>query len=134
MKRFFLFSSVLALASCASFVNSHRMKAAERKMLETRKLQQAGRWDDALAMAERMHGSVAGTIQSAPSQKSAQGGRIDVTPLFAAWEKGPFTELKTALRKHDAVRSSAAFQSLRQQCVNCHAVLGKQQIRLAEIP
>ncbi|WP_395743342.1 hypothetical protein [Prosthecobacter sp.] len=129
-----LLLSALILASCADMMNSHRMMAAERKMLETRKLQQAGRWDDALAMAERMHGSVARTIQSAPSQKSAQGGRIDVTPLLAAWEKGPFAELKTALQKRDATRSAAAFQSLRQQCVNCHAVLGKQHIRLAEIP
>ncbi len=46
MKRFFPLCLVFLLASCASMMNSHRMKAAQRKMLETRTLQLAGRWDE----------------------------------------------------------------------------------------
>lgn len=125
---------MIALASCASTMNSHRMKAAQRKLLETRKLQQAGQWDAALAMAERMHSSVAKSITSAPKQKSSGGTPVDLLPLLAGWEKGPFAELKTTLQKHDSKHSPAAFASLRQQCVNCHVVLGKTQVQVSEIP
>lgn len=125
---------MVALGSCASTMNSHRMKAAQRKMLDTRKLQQAGQWDEALAMAERMHSSVAKSVASAPKQKPASGVVIDTQPLLAAWENGPLAGLKAALQKKDTKRSTAAFASLRQQCVNCHAVLGKTQVQVSELP
>ncbi|MFO1483070.1 MAG: hypothetical protein U1F71_06855 [Verrucomicrobiaceae bacterium] len=134
MKRFFALALMVALGSCASTMNSHRMKAAQRKMLDTRKLQQAGQWDEAIAMAERMHSSVAKSVASAPKQKSASGVVIDTQPLLAAWENGPLAELKAALQKKDTKRSTAAFASLRQQCVNCHAVLGKTQVQVSELP
>jgi hypothetical protein len=134
MKRLFVLATMLALASCASTMNSHRMKAAQRKLLETRKLQQTGQWDAALAMAERMHGSVAKSITSAPRQKSTGGTPVDLLPLLAGWEKGPYADLKTALQKQDAKRSGAAFASVRQQCVNCHVVLGKTRVQVSEIP
>lgn len=134
MKRLSALCLIFALASCASFVNHHRMKAAQRKMLDTRKLQQAGQWDEALAMAERMHSSVSKSVTSAPRQKSAAGPMVDLQPLLAAWERGPYAELKSALQEKDAKRSGAAFVSLRQQCVNCHAVLGKAQVGVIEIP
>ncbi len=134
MKRLFALALMIALGSCASTMNSHRMKAAQRKMLDTRKLQQAGQWDVALAMAERMHSSVSKSVTSAPRQKSAAGPMVDLQPLLAAWESGPYAELKSALQEKDAKRSGAAFVSLRQQCVSCHAVLGKTQIVVSEIP
>lgn len=133
MKRFFLLSSLLALASCASFINSHRMHAAQSKLLATRTLQQSGQWDAALDMAERMHSSVAKTVQSAPTHKSP-AGKVDILPLLTGWETGPFAALKTALQKHDAPASTAAFSSLRQQCMNCHTVIGKSDIKLKDIP
>ncbi|HRH96559.1 MAG TPA: hypothetical protein PLB55_11520 [Prosthecobacter sp.] len=134
MKRLLALALMIALGSCASTMNSHRMKAAQRKMLDTRTLQRAGQWDEALAMAERMRSSVSKSISSAPRQKSAAGPVVDLQPLQTAWENGPFTELKAALQKKDAKRSTAAFASLRQQCVNCHAVLGKTQVVVSEIP
>lgn len=134
MKRLLALALMIALGSCASTMNSHRMKAAQRKMLDTRTLQQAGQWDEALAMAERMHSSVSKSISSAPQQKSAAGPVVDLQPLQTAWENGPFSELRAALQKKDAKRSTAAFASLRQQCVNCHAVLGKTQVVVSEIP
>ena len=134
MKRLLAISLMITLASCASTMNSHRMKAAQRKMLETRKLQQASQWDEALSMAERMHSSVSKSINSAPKQKSSSGGLVDLQPLLTGWEVGPFAELKSSLQKKDASRSSAAFASLRQQCVNCHTVLGKSQIQVAGLP
>lgn len=134
MKIFLVFAMTFALASCASTMNSHRMKAAQRKMLETRQLQQAGDWDAALAMAERMHSSVAKSITSAPRHKSSSGTMVDLLPLLAGWENGPFAELKNTLKKHDSKRSPAAFASLRQQCVNCHTVLGNTKVQVSEIP
>jgi hypothetical protein len=133
MKRFILLSLVVALASCASFINTHRMHAAQSKLQATRTLQQSGQWDAAWEMAERMHSSVAKTVLSAPIQKSP-GGKVDIRPLLTGWESGPFAALKTALQKHDAKGSTAAFSSLRQQCMNCHTVMGKTDIRLQEIP
>jgi hypothetical protein len=134
MKRLLALALMIALGSCASTMNSHRMKAAQRKMLDTRTLQQAGQWDEALAMAERMRSSVSKSISSAPRQKSAAGAVVDLQPLQTAWENGPFSELRAALQKKDAKRSTASFASLRQQCVNCHAVLGKTQVVVSEIP
>jgi mono/diheme cytochrome c family protein len=134
MKRLFALALMIVLGSCASTMNSHRMKAAQRKMLDTRKLQQAGQWDEALAMAERMHSSVSKSVTSVPRQKSAAGPMVDLQPLLAAWESGPYAELKSALQEKDAKRSGAAFVSLRQQCVNCHAVLGMTQVGVSEIP
>jgi hypothetical protein len=135
MKRLLVILSAFSLASCAMMnINSHRMKAAQRKMLDTRKLQQAGQWDEALAMAERMHSSVAKSISSSPKQKSAAGPVVDLQPLLVAWENGPFAELKAALQKKDLKRSTAAFTSLRLQCVNCHTVLGKTQVKVSNLP
>ena len=134
MKRLFVLATTIALASCASTMNSHRMKAAQRKLLETRRLQQAGQWDAALAMAEHMHSSVAKSITSAPRQKSSNGTMVDLLPLLAGWENGPFADLKTALLKQDSKRSGVAFASLRQQCVNCHTVLGKTKVQVTEFP
>jgi hypothetical protein len=123
-----------ALASCASFVNTHRMKAAQRKMLDARKLQQAGQWDEALAMVPRMQSSVSKSVASAPVQKSAAGTAVDLRPLLTAWENGPLAGLKSALEKKDAQQSTTAFTALRQQCVNCHTVLGRTEVRVDEIP
>jgi hypothetical protein len=132
IKPLFLFCVMTMLASCGSMMNSHRMKAAQRKMLETHKLQQAGQWEEALAMAERMHSSVSKSITSAPMQKTANGSIVDLRPLLTAWTNGPLTNLKTALQKKDGPLSTGAFTTLRQQCINCHTVLGKQQVLVSD--
>lgn len=125
MKPFFLLALTLVLTSCASTMNSHRMKAAQRKMLDTRTLQQAGQWDEALAMAGRMQSSVSKSVAAIPVQKSASGTDVDLRPFLTAWEKGPLADLKSALEKKDGKRSAAAFVALRQQCIACHSALGK---------
>ncbi|MEZ5387471.1 MAG: hypothetical protein R3F13_18320 [Prosthecobacter sp.] len=134
MKKHPLLLLVLVLASCAGMMNSHRMKAAQRKMLDTRTLQQAGQWEDALAMADRMHSSVSKSVTAAPMHKTASGAEVDLRPLLAAWTNGPLTELRKALKKHDSTGSTKAFASLRQQCVNCHTVLGTVTAEVSELP
>ncbi|WP_395735810.1 hypothetical protein [Prosthecobacter sp.] len=134
MKRIILLSTSIALASCASFINTHRMHAAQTKLQAARKLQQGGQWDAALEMAERMHSSVAKSIETAPTHKGPGGILVDIRPLLTGWETGPFASLKSALQKHDSHSATSAFASLRQQCMNCHAVIGKADIKLQEIP
>lgn len=134
MKRLIHLSLLITLASCAGIMNHHRMKAAQRKMLDTRTLQQAGQWDEALAMAERMNSSVSKSIISAPVHHAAAGTKVDLRPLLAAWTNGPLKDLNAALQQKDARRSTTAFASLRQQCINCHTVIGKTQVQIPEIP
>jgi hypothetical protein len=135
MKPLFLLALTIVLASCASTMNSHRMKAAQRKMLETRQLQQAGQWDEALAMAERMQSSVSKSVAAIPVQKSASGAEVDLRPFLTAWEKGPLADLKNALSKKDDKRSVAAFHALRQQCIACHSSLGKvPAVQVSDFP
>lgn len=134
MKYFFALALFLALlTSCTSMMISHRMKAAQRKLLETRRLEQAGQWPEALAMSEKLHGSVAKSISSRPVRPGAGGAQVDLRPLLVAWENGPFAELQAALKKQDSNRTNTALVSLRQQCVTCHSVLGKTDIQLPEI-
>ncbi len=120
--------------SCSSLLVSHRMKAAGRKFQATSRLQQEGRWQEALDMNRRMHASVSKSVQSLPRRPGAGGAVVDLQPLLAAWQSGPWSELQEALNKHDDKRSQAALRSLRQQCINCHAVAGKSQVQVPELP
>jgi hypothetical protein len=120
--------------SCSSLLVSHRMKAAGRKLQATSQLQQEGRWEEALDMNRRMHASVSKSVQSLPRRPGASGAIIDLRPLLAAWQSGPWSELQEALQRHDDKRSQAALRSLRQQCINCHAVAGKPQLQVPELP
>ena len=133
MKHLLLFALAFNLTSCTSTLISHRMKAAQRKLLETQGLQQAGLWDEAKAMAIRLQSSVSKSIESRPVQRSTTGTKVDLRPLLAAWENGPYADLQAALLKHDKPGATAALTGLRQQCVNCHTVLSKTQIQIPEI-
>ena len=133
MKHLLLITLAFSLTSCTSTLISHRMKAAHRKLLETPRLQQIGQWDEAQAMSARLKSSVSKSIESRPVQPGAAGTKVDLRPLLAAWENGPYADLQAALLKHDKPRSTAALTGLRQQCVNCHTVLGKTQIQVPEI-
>ena len=113
MKHFYAVTLFLTLlTSCTSMMISHRMKAAQRKLLETRRLEQAGQWPEALAMSEKLHGSVAKSISSRPVRPGAGGVQVDLRPLLVAWESGPFAELQAALKKQDSNRTKTALISL----------------------
>lgn len=120
--------------SCSSLLVSHRMKAAGRKLQATRRLQQEGRWEEALDMSRRMHASVSKSVQSQPRRSGAQGATVDLRPLLTAWQSGPWSELQEALGRRDDTRSENALRSLRQQCINCHAVAGRPQVQVPELP
>lgn len=132
MKKLISLLLLLTLASCASMLTQHRMKAANRKLLETQALQSRGLWVEALAMANGMHSSVTKSVADKPVRQSARGAEVDLRPVLAAWENGPWTELSAALERKDAPRFTRAFNSMKQQCVNCHLVLGRTDIKIAE--
>lgn len=73
MKRLAILLPIIAIPSCASMMNKHRMKAAERKMLTASHLQQTEHWDEAIDMVQRMQSSVSKSITPIPVQKSASG-------------------------------------------------------------
>lgn len=131
MKNFLFLILLITLTSCASTLTRHRMQAAQRKLIETRRLQQAGQWDDAFVMAERMHSSIEKSVAGGALRSASSGAKIDLLPLYTAWNIGPYTELRNALKWHDARAASTAFVALRQQCVNCHTVLGRNDIQMA---
>ncbi len=133
MKKALILSLTLALASCANIMTLHRMKAADRKLADTHALQSQGRWDDAIAMAEKMHSSVAKSVEDKPVWKSKAGADVDLRPLLTALEAGPLKQLNTALKAHNTQQSQTAFVALQQQCTNCHLALGKNDIRLAPL-
>jgi hypothetical protein len=132
MKKLTLLFLLLTLASCASMLTQHRMKAANRKLLETQVLQSQGQWVEALAMANGMHSSVIKSVDDKPVRQSSSGAEVDLRQILAAWENGPWTELAAALEQQDEQRFTRAFTSMKQQCANCHLVLGRTDIKIAE--
>ena len=128
----FTLALILALTSCASMLTQHRMKAAERKLVATRDLQAQGDWAGALAMAEALHSSVSKSVDDKPVRKSALGAEVDLRPLLVAWENGSMKPLTSALNQRNGAAFKTAWMGMKQQCVTCHAALGRTDIKIAE--
>lgn len=120
------------LTSCASMLTQHRMKAADRKLVATRDLQAQGDWAGALAMAEALHSSVSKSVDDKPVRKSASGAEVDLRPLLLAWENGSMKPLSAALNQRSDTAFKTAWTGMKQQCVTCHAALGRTDIKIAE--
>ncbi len=134
MKKCAVLLCVLVLASCAGTMSRHRMKAADRKMLDVRALQAEGRWAEARERADGMHGSVTKSVQSRPVHRSADGTEVNLTPMLLAWEQGPWRSLSEALAKQSTAETTSALAATRQQCTSCHLVLGRKDIVVSEFP
>ncbi len=123
----------LSLAACAGMLARHRMLAADRKLSDVASLAAAGCWTEAQARAEGLKGSVAHAVLSRPVQKRPDGQAADLRPLLTAWES-QWRQLAQALAEHNPERVTATLTSLHQQCVNCHLVLGRPDIRVTGTP
>lgn len=134
MKKLFTLSTLLFLASCASIMTKHRMKAADRKLSDCQSMQSDGKWEEARIMSEKLRSSVAKSVTDKPVRTSTSGAEVDLRPLFTAWEKGPWQDLRKALETKNAAASEKAFTSLRQQCTSCHLVLGRNDIQITPWP
>jgi hypothetical protein len=122
---------LLVLVSCTS-LTQHRMKAANRKLVDAQSAQAAGDWNKARALLEGMRDSVAKSVADQPVRPAANGATVDLRALLVAWEGGAFTELRSALQARDEARSVRAFAALRQECAICHLALGRTEIKIAE--
>ena len=119
----------LSLTACAGLLARHRMLAADRKLRDVENLAAAGRWTEAQTRAEGLKGSVVQAVLSRPVQQRPDGQAADLRPLLAAWES-QWRQLTQALADHNPSRTAPALATLRQQCVNCHLVLGRPEIQV----
>lgn len=133
MKKVALFLLCLSLAACAGLLARHRMLAADRKLGDVESLAAAGRWTDAQARADGLKSSVVQAVLSHPNQRRPDGQTVDLRPLLTAWET-QWQELVRALNQQNPARTTPAITALRQQCVNCHLVLGRPDIRVTGAP
>lgn len=132
MKHIATLPLLLTLASCGSMMTKHCMRAANRKLLETQALRFQGQWTAAMAMADGMHSSVSKSVADKPVRRTTSSAEVDLRPLLAAWENGPWKALHSALAAQDLPRTIQAFSAMKQQCANYHLVLGRTDIKIAE--
>lgn len=123
----------LLLTACAGLLARHRMLAADRKLSDVESLAAAGRWTEAQARAEGLKGSVVQAVLRRPVQKRPDGQATDLRPLLTAWEN-QWRQLAEALAEHNPARATTTSALLRQQCVNCHLVIGRPEIRVSGAP
>lgn len=133
MKKAVLLLLCLSLAACAGLLARHRMLAADRKLGDVESLAAAGRWTEAQTRADGLKSSVVQAVLSRPVQKRPDGQTADLRPLLTAWES-QWRQLAQALIEHNPARTEATLTALRQQCVNCHLVLGRPDIRVTGAP
>ena len=123
----------LLLTSCASLLARHRMLAADRKLSDVERLAATGHWTEAQARADGLKGSVTQAVLGRPVRQRPDGQTADLRPLLTAWET-QWRELEQALNDQNSARTTPAITALRQQCVNCHVVLGRPDIRVTGAP
>jgi hypothetical protein len=123
----------LSLTACAGLIARHRMRAADRKLSDVERLAAVGHWTEARARAESLKGSVTQAVLSRPVLQLPDGQTADLRPLLTTWES-QWRDLKDALTDQNSARTPPAITALRQQCVNCHLVLGRTDIRVSGAP
>lgn len=133
MKKATLLLLCLSLTACAGLLARHRMLAADRKLTDVASLAAAARWTEAQERAEGLKGSVVQGVLSRPVQKRPDGQAADLRPLLTAWES-QWQQLAQALTEHNPARTTATLNTLRQQCVNCHLVFGRSDIKVTGAP
>jgi hypothetical protein len=133
MKKAALLLLCLSLVACAGLLARHRMLAADRKLSDVASLAAAGHWTEAQTRAEGLKGSVVQAVLSRPVQKRPDGQTVDLRPVLTAWES-QWQELAQALTEQHPARTEATLTALRQQCVNCHLVLGRPEIQVTGAP
>ena len=134
MKKATLLLLCLSLTACAAgLLARHRMLAADRKLSDVASLAAAGRWTEAQTRAEGLKGSVVQAVLSRPVQQRPDGQTADLRPVLSAWES-QWRQLAQGLNEHNPARTEATLTALRQQCVNCHLVLGRPDIKVTGAP
>lgn len=124
---------IITLAACTTPTRQH-MRVADTQLIQSQQKQVAGDWSGALALAQQASDEVKLGVDAKPVRSGAGGQDVELTPLLAAWVNGPHRELMSALSGKHTGRASAAFASTRQQCANCHTVIGKPDTKITPWP
>lgn len=109
------------------------MKQADAALIRSRELSLIPDWNAAMAEARETGDKVRRGIEARPVRPGVGGGKLDLRPLLAAFESGPLRQLEVALQSHDAPAAAAAYPAIQSQCVACHLMVGKTQIKISPL-
>jgi hypothetical protein len=123
-------ASLIFLGGCAATPAALQMREANAMLKESAKKARQGDFASANSAAAAIGSGVRTGVELAPVVQSKAGKEVDLKPLLAAWESGPYRDLRKALADGQAKPATAAFVNLRGQCTNCHAVIGRPGIQV----
>ena len=123
-------ASLLTLSGCVTTPTAEKMKEANAMLKQSAKMAEKGNYAGANSAAAAIGSGVRGGVELAPVVQSKAGKDVNLKPLLAAWESGPYKDLRKALAGSQEKATTAAFTNLRGQCTNCHAAIGRPQIQV----
>jgi len=123
-------ASLLTLSGCVTTPTAEKMKAANAMLKQSANKAKKGDYVGANSAAAAIGSGVRSGVQLAPVVQSKAGKNVDLKPMLAAWESGPYKDLRKALAGGQETAATAAFANLRVQCTNCHAAIGRPKIQV----
>lgn len=125
-----LSASLFTLGGCATTPSALQMREANAMLKQSAKKAKQGDFAGANSTATTMENGVRTGVELAPMVKSKAGKEVDLKPLLAAWESGPYRDLRKALANGQEGAATTAFTNLRGQCTSCHAAIGRPGIQV----
>lgn len=125
-----LAAGLLTLGGCATTPSALKMREANAMLKQSSKQARQGDFAAANTTAAAIGSGVRSGVELAPVVTSKAGADVNLKPLLAAWESGPYKDLRTALQGEQKKATTAAFTNLRGQCTNCHSVIGRPKIHI----
>lgn len=123
-------ASLIIQTGCVTTPTAIQMKEANSMLKQSAKKANQGDFPGANDAAAAIGNAVRVGVELAPVVPSKTGQDVDLKPLLAAWESGPYKDLRKALGNGQKEASTAAFDNLKGQCTNCHAAIGRPEIRI----
>ncbi|NOX99686.1 MAG: hypothetical protein GXP30_08165 [Verrucomicrobia bacterium] len=123
-------ASLFTLSSCVTTPTAQKMREANTMLKQSAKKAEKGDYAGANSAAAAIGSGVRGAVELAPVVQSKTGKDVNLKPLLAAWESGPYKDLRKALAGSQEKAATAAFTNLRGQCTNCHTAIGRPEIRV----
>jgi len=123
-------ASLLLLSGCATTPAALQMREANAMLEQSAKKARQGDFAGANSAAATIGSGVRTGVELVPVVQSKAGKEVDLKPLLAAWESGPYRDLRKALAGGQEEAATTAFTNLRGQCTNCHAAIGRPGIQV----
>jgi len=122
--------SLLTLSGCVTTPSAEKMKEANAMLKQSANKAKKGDYVGANSAAAAIGSGVRSGVQLAPVVQSKAGKNVDLKPMLAAWESGPYKDLRKALAGSQEKAATTAFANLRGQCTNCHSAIGRPEIQV----